>query len=158
MLKRLIWGLLIVFGGYVAALLLLGSSGGRGFFSPDTLKYRSQAEVLCRGTKLPLFRWPFEYHEHELVKFLVDKGYWQPKEVGSPRWIFLFQWNHMWRDGESSFHRQFFWKKAHWIEWTNKNPEEAARFWPSILELLRGGNEDKVVEMLYVAQYGDALR
>ncbi len=158
MLKRLIWGLLILIGGYVAALLLLGSSGRRGFFSPDTLEYRSQSEVLCRGTSVPLFRGPFEYHEHELVKFLVDKGYWQPKKIDSHRWIFLFQWNDMWRDGESSFHRQFFWKKAHWIEWTNKNPEGAARFWLRILELLRGDNEEKAVEMLYEVQYGAAVR
>ncbi|MBM4072802.1 MAG: hypothetical protein FJ271_28325 [Planctomycetes bacterium] len=157
-MKRLLWGMLILACGYVAALLLLGSSGGRGFFSPDTLEYRSQSEILCRGTELPLFRGPSKYHEHELVKFLVDKGYWQAREVNSAQWIFLFQWNHMWRDGESSFHRQFFWKKAHWIEWTDKNPEEASRFWPRILEMLRGDNEEKAVEMLYEKQYGAAFR
>lgn len=90
--------------------------------------------------------------------FLVDNGYWQPKDVDSPRWIFLLQWNHMWRDGECLFHREFFGKEAHWIEWTNKNPEEAARLWPRILKLLRGDNEEKAVEILYEVRNGAASR
>lgn len=158
MSKRIFWGSLILICGFVAAFFLLGSSGGRGFFSPDTLEYRSQSEVLCLGTEIPLIRGSFEYHEHELVKFLVNKGYWQPKEVDQPRWIALFHWNHMWRDGESSFHRQFFWKKTQWVDWTNKNPEEAAQFWPRILELLRAGDEVQAVEMLYEVRYRDAFQ
>src|SRR5437773_1199890 len=104
-MKRLFWILLILVCGYVAALFLLGSSGGRGYFSPDSLEYRSQSEVLLSGTNLPLFWSPYRYHKNELVEFLTNKGYWKPIERISPRWIFLFQWNHMWRDGESTFHR-----------------------------------------------------
>lgn len=147
--KRLLRWLLISVGIYLAAIMLLGSSGGQGFFSPDTLEYRTHSEILLLGTQIPLYRGSFEYHESVLVKFLIDKGYWNARSVDSPRWLILFHWNHSWRDGESTFHRLFNWKKDDWIEWTAKHPDDAARFWPRILELLRSGNDESACEMLH---------
>ena len=147
-MKRFFRPLVLLFCGCIAALVLLGSAGGRAFFSPDTLEYRSQSETLIRGTKLPIFRSLYAYHKHDLVEFLISKGYWEPREAESPRWILLFQWNHMWRDGESTLHRCLFWKKAHWMEWSTKYPERAAQLWPRVLDLLRSADEDKVAELL----------
>ncbi len=147
-MKRLWWGFLILLCGYLGILTLLGRSGAIGFFSPDSLEYRSQSERLLLGTEIPLYRSPYEYHEHELVKYLTSKGYWTPRETDSPRWFVLFHWNQMWRDGESTFHRRFFWKTDRWIDWSNKNPDQAAKFWPHILELLRSGDEDLATEVL----------
>lgn len=147
-MKKFLWGLLIVVAGSVMAIILVRCSGGRGFFSPDTLEYRSQTEILCPGIEVPLFRGSFRYHDHELVRFLIDKGYWRARKVDSPRWLSLFHCNRMWRDGESTFHRQFFWRKSDWIDWTNKNPNEAALFWPRVLELLRLDDEERAVELL----------
>lgn len=146
--ERWAWGLLALVCAYFAVLMFSGSSGGRGYFSPNTLEYRTQSETLCLGTGIPLYRGPSEYHQHELVTLLVDKGYWRPKPVASPGWIPLFHHNSMWRDGESRFHRQLFWRKNEWIEWTNKNPEEAARFWPQILELLRNDSQQQATDLL----------
>src|SRR5262245_18059651 len=134
--------------GY-AFLVVSGSSGGRGAFSPDTLAYRVQSEVLLYGTTVPVFQSRWRNHDHELVKFLIDMGHWKPAETNTPRWLFLFQSNSMWRDGESSLHRAFFWKREFWIEWTNKHPKQAAAFWPCILDLQRSGDERQAIDMLH---------
>jgi hypothetical protein len=153
MLKRFLRVMAIVAGGYLAAIVVLGREGGRGFFSPDTLEYRGQREIVCFGTQMPLFRGEFEYHEDELVAHLVSKGYWQPREVDSPRWLPLFRWNRTWRDGYSDFQMEFFRNTKHWIEWTNENPEDASQFWPRILELLREGSDEEAALMLHEAKY-----
>ena len=133
----------------LAIAIVFGSSGGRGQFSPDSLEYRSQSEVLLWGTKQSVYQSRWRYHNHTLIQFLVNNGYWHYSDIAENRWIFLFHSNSQWRDGESSFHRAFFWKDDFWIEWTNKQPEQAAVLWPRVLESLRLGDEQKAVEMLH---------
>jgi hypothetical protein len=132
-----------------AIALVSGSSSGRGEFSPDTLVYRGRSEVLLCGTHVPVFRSQWRGYDHELVEFLIEKGYWDRSSTTAPRWIFLFHSSSQWRDGESAFHRSFFWKRKFWIDWTNKHPGQAAAFWPHILELLRSGDERQAVELLH---------
>jgi hypothetical protein len=134
--------------GCLIVTLCSGSSGGRAFFSPDTLEYRFQSEYLMRETGFPMFRSPYEYRKDELVEFLENKGYWNPRVRSSPRWILLLRWNHMWKDGDTEFYRYFFRRKSFWIEWSNREPDHAARFWPKILDLLRSDREDRAAEVL----------
>ncbi|MBE7464613.1 MAG: hypothetical protein HS116_14140 [Planctomycetes bacterium] len=135
------------------ALWISSGLGGRGFFSPDTLEYRSQSERTVFATEIPLYRSAFRYDSHELVNYLVEKGYWSPRPASEPRWIFLFHWNRNWKDGESCFHRSFFWRKDFWMEWTEKHPERAAEVWPQVLELLRAGRDAEVARLLVDIQY-----
>ncbi|GMV84070.1 MAG: hypothetical protein AMXMBFR7_52540 [Planctomycetota bacterium] len=135
------------------AIWLSSSPGGRGFFSPDTLEYRSQSERTVFATEIPLYRSAYRYDAHELVDYLVAKGYWSPRPASEPRWIFLFHWNRSWKDGASGFHRRFFWRKDLWIEWTEKHPERAAEVWPHVLELLRAGRDAEVARLLEDIEY-----
>lgn len=134
-------------------LWLLTSPGGRGFFSPDTLEYRTQSERLILVAEIPVYRSAYRYDSHELIDYLVAKEYWSPQPAPEPRWIFLFHWNRSWKDGESGFHRRLFWRKDFWIEWTEKHPERAAEVWPRVLELLRTDGESEVERLLGDIEY-----
>lgn len=147
MLKRILWVSATLIFAYLASYSC-GTSGAIAFYSPDTLEQASRFEVRCRVTGALLYRGPLRLHELDLVRFLVGKGYWKKSETDTPYWIPLFHWNHAWRDGESDFHRAFFWHKKYWMEWTNKNPDAAAQFWPKILDLLRNGKENEATELL----------
>jgi hypothetical protein len=147
-MKRFLWRLLSLGVGCLLAFFLLGSSGGRGFFSPDTLEYRSQSEVLLFVTEIPLYRSRYKYDKHELVDFLVCRGYWTAKDTRSPRWLCLYHWNDSWRDGESGLYRSLFQKRKFWIVWSEKNPQQAAELWPLVLDLLRSNEPDRATEFL----------
>lgn len=149
MYKRLLKILAILATVYLAIYFLFGSKGGRGFFSPETLQSRSQSEILFAPPGIPLYRSAYDYHQLEMVKFLIDEGYWKPIETAEPRWIVLFHWNEMWRDGYSDFYRQFISSKHYWMEWSKTHPQEAAKFWPRVLELLREDNQEQVMEMMF---------
>jgi len=129
---------------------LFSPAPGKGFFSPDSLEYRTQSNLQFFGTDVSWFHSPYQYHNQRLVDFLGSKGYWKPREATSAgRWIFLFHSSSMWRDGDSSLHRQLFCKSDFWIEWSNKHPDEAAQFWPKVIELLRSGDELRATELLF---------
>src|SRR5262245_29715665 len=128
---------------------LLSPATSKGYFSPDSLEFRTQSDLRFFGTDVSWFRSPYKYHNQRLVDFLIGKGYWKPSESTSARrWIFLFHSSEMWRDGENWLHRSLFWKSDFWIEWSIKHPDTAAQFWPNILELLRSGDETPAVELL----------
>ena len=128
--------------------VLSGTAAGRGAFSPDSLDYTWRSEVVLVGTDSPVVRSKWKHHDHELVRFLINKGYWTKSETNSPRWLFLFHSSSSWRDGESALHRSFFWKREFWMEWTNKHPQQATQFWPHVLALLRSGKEYQAVQLL----------
>src|SRR4051812_17160835 len=46
------------------------SSGGLGFFSPDTLDAYVQGEILLPGTRLLIFRTPPMYFRYRVVTYL----------------------------------------------------------------------------------------
>src|SRR5262245_61120497 len=133
---------------------LLSPATGKGFFSPDSLEYRTQSDLHFFGTDVPWFRSRYKYHNQRLVDFLKSKGYWKPSEAKSTRhWILLFHSSSMWRDGESSLHRRLFWKSDFWIEWSNNHPDQAAQLWPKVIELLRSGDELRATEFLVDTEF-----
>ena len=136
--------------------------GGRGFFSPDTLETKTQSEWLLPLIHVPLYRSSFSYSRDKLVDYLVQEGYWKPAvETGTPRWILSFQWNQLWRDGESFLHRELAWRSAEWMDWSRENPRIAERLWPGVLDALRtpdGPNERRAEILLRHAQMAPSLK
>jgi hypothetical protein len=119
--------------------------GGRGFFSPDTLQMRTQAETRSCWSE-------FAYHRPKLVEFLIAEGYWSPVEAAEPRWIETFHWNRQWRGGTGQLQKELSWRGENWIQWTNNNRQLAAMLWPRVLRGLRSTNaedqEDATLMML----------
>jgi hypothetical protein len=147
--------------GRVAGLLLLAavtavywyggshSSGGLGFFSPDTLDAYVQAEILLPGTRLPIFRSPPKHFRYPVVSYLVDKGYWAPRASGSPSWLSLYHTNAQWSDGKSDLYRELRWRGDEWIDWSKRYPDLAADLWPRVLSKLRTGNTARAEKLLF---------
>ena len=120
---------------YTAAGLF--GRGGRGFFSPDTLECRTQLEWLIPLTEVPLYRGPYSRHRWLIVDYLVAQGLWSKSDVREPRWLFTFQWNQQWRDGQSQLQRELAWRGKEWVQWSEDNPELAKILWPRVLSALR---------------------
>ena len=112
-------------------------SGGIVWFSPDTLKFKTQSEVLLPSTRVPIFRSQTEYRQEpdKLVQFLVANGYWSRVEPETPRWIVTYHDNEQWRVAR----HPLFGHPYRWIEWTEKNPDLARVMWPRVLSLFRRG-------------------
>lgn len=135
--------LFLGFGIAVIAFLLCAprSSGGRQFFSPDSLEVRSQTEDLLRGTEIPIYRSRYSYGRSELTAFLIENGYWQASRSVKPRWILMNHWNSQWSDGHSPLLRELSWRATEWAEWSKTHPDLAAVVWPLILETIRSDDE-----------------
>ena len=131
------------------------ASGGRGFFSPHTLEFRTQSETLLPGTEIPLYRSQFKCREwdSELVVYLVGRGYWQPIENARPVWLLMFHSNSQWRDGHNHFYREFTRNSQDWITCSDANPELAATLWPRILNLTR---DKKMTGVQLVMRYAQS--
>jgi hypothetical protein len=111
--------------------------GGRGFFSPDTLRSRTQAEYLIPLTQIPVYRGPYSESQWPIVDYLVAKGYWSAVNVAEPRWVSTSHENRQWRDGLSRFERELVGNDAEWRKWTEDHPELAKVVWPRVLAELR---------------------
>jgi hypothetical protein len=147
--------------GRVAALVLLAavtavywyggshSSGGLGFFSPDTLDAYVQGEILLPGTRLPIFRTPPMYFRYRVVTYLVDKGYWAPRTTGSPSWLRLYHTNAQWSDGKTDLYHELRWRGDEWIYWSDRHPNLAADLWPRVLARIRAGDTDRAQTLLF---------
>ena len=62
--------------------------------------------------------------------------------------------NRQWKDGHSSFHREFSWNSSDWIEWTEQNPEFATVLWPAVLtEIKTNANVDRGYEIMMMAKF-----
>jgi hypothetical protein len=134
-MKRL---LLLLVALIAVPLLVYGAltrTGGRGYFSPDTLESRSQEETY-------LVWWGFHYYRYPLVEYLMEQGYWSPQQTQAPRWIKTFHWNYRWRHGHSRFDKEFTAYATEWIKWSDSNPELAATLWPRVLTTLRSHRVD----------------
>jgi hypothetical protein len=124
----------------VAAAYIAGFTagrGGRGFFSPDSLQYRTQSEALLPPTRVPLFRSPYSYHQPPLVQYLVAEGLWAPREAPRPRWVPSFRWNRQWSGGTNELHKELSWRGQTWVDWSKQHPDVAAEMWPLLLKSLR---------------------
>ena len=109
-------------------LLFFRLGGGVGYFSPDTLEFKSSShDLLDQPTR----------RRNELTEYLIRKGYWTPIETNDPRWIKVFEWWPGQRDGYSDLCRELSGRRKEWILWSEKNPGRAAALWPQILEMLR---------------------
>ncbi|HEY3394529.1 MAG TPA: hypothetical protein VGK58_17595 [Lacipirellulaceae bacterium] len=132
--------------GCVAALAygsaVLWGRGARASFSPDTLDYRTQRELLLPLIGVPIYRSRYRVHRNNLAQFLIDNNYWSPQQTDSPRWILANHWNDQWKDGFTGFHREFTSQKQFWIAWSKAHPERAAEFWPELLSLIRKSDYD----------------
>jgi hypothetical protein len=104
--------------------------GLRAYFSPDTLESRSQVEFALVWGRLTISP------PSELVQYLIEKGFWQPRQVAEPRWIEMSHINHRWRGGINPLHKELTWKRG-WIEWIEANPTLAKALWPRVLTILR---------------------
>ncbi len=124
------------------ALLVLASAfmfgaGSRCEFSPDTLQARTQSEYLLPIIEKPIFHGPWSTWRWPLADYLVANHYWSPLENNDPRWLFVYQFNRQWRDGDSPLHRELVLRKDNWIQWTKDNPKLARHMWPRLLQQLR---------------------
>jgi hypothetical protein len=118
--------------------------GGRGFFSPDTLLYRTQSEALLPLTEIPLYRSRYSYHQPLLVQYLVAQGLWAPRVVSKPRWFLAFHWNDQWSGGTNSWNKELSWRGQGWVTWSQQYPDIAAEMWPLVLETLRADEREWV--------------
>jgi hypothetical protein len=126
----------------------LVTTGGRSYFSPDTLETRTQAES-------HLLWWGFRYHRYALAEYLIGKGHWSPVTAQEPRWIETFHWNDQWRDGQSVLHKEFAWRAQDWIDWSETNPALAAVLWPRVLAALRSEDPERrhrATDMMFLAR------
>jgi hypothetical protein len=146
---------LIIAGMYIAAAT--AGRGGRGFFSPDTLQYRTQSEWLLPLVNNPLYRSSYTYRQDPLVRYLVAEGYWTPRPTSDPKWVVAFQWNNQWHDGQSLMYREIAWRGQYWITWSRSNSDIAAKLWPMVLQAMRGENatarrDAEIVSLMYEAR------
>lgn len=156
----------LVGAGLVSLVSIKFGKGARCFFSPDTLEFRYQSEYLVPLLLVPLYRSRYTYAEepNELVTFLVEEGYWEPRQVDDPRWICVFHWNHQWRDGYGQMYRHFCRSPELLIEWSRENPELAAVMWPKVLAVLRdkampsGYAEDLIFQARHVKSVDEYYR
>ena len=130
-----------VLGVAVFLFALLTHHGGRRYFSPDSLRFEQQNEVLLPLSTIPIFRSSRSEVPNELVTFLTEQNYWQPVETSSPKWILVNHWNTSWRDGHSGLERELQWHRHEWIEWSKSNPETAGQLWPAVLHHLQNDAE-----------------
>jgi hypothetical protein len=128
-------GVGVVVAAYVAGLAF--GRGGRAFFSPDSLDNRTQSEILLPLTELPLYRSRYVYYRYPLTDYLVSKGYWSARATDSPQWVSMFHWNEQWRDGYSTFHREFASRGGEWIKWSDAHPDIAGDLWGRVLRMMR---------------------
>jgi hypothetical protein len=149
----------------VATLMLLSmlfapqSCGSVYFFSPDTLqsKYRSESCFV------PPDYWSSErQHQSELVNYLVQKGYWVPRQTHVPQWICTVRYRNVGREDPGYVHRALFWNgmASDLIAWSEDHPDVAIVFWPRILNALRQGDRDgmkKADELLWVVRGASSL-
>lgn len=132
-----------------AFLLFFRLGGGVGYFSPDTLEYKSRSH--------DFLDWPTR-DRNELTEYLIRKGYWSPIETKKPRWILMFEFWPGMRDGQSSLHAELSWRGDEWIEWSESHPEQAAQLWPQVLGVLRADpkiGREEAAELMLNARYED---
>lgn len=146
--KRSIWlvVLVLVVVALVGVIAVTTGRGTLGEFSPDTLETRSRREWLFMPTETPLYRSGYDYYQNDLIRYLVDRGYWSPREVSEPRWVSIYRYNACWRDGWSMLQHDVFRHPEKWIAWTEENPRLAAVIWPQVLRVLR---DEKYGELSY---------
>jgi hypothetical protein len=145
------WKLLLLAGLAVTVPLFaygtLDVTGARGYFSPDSLESRVQAESR-------LVWWGFHYYQYPLAEYLIKKGYWSPK-LGEPRWIETYHWNYAWRGGQSRLHKEMGWRAEEWIDWSESNSLVAGAAWPRVLDALRSDDpnvRDEATSIMYAAR------
>ena len=140
---------------FIATLIGLSFQFGRGSvfrFSPDSLVSERQTEARIPFIGIPVYRANFRSFEYPLVAYLVENGYWKP-EKHTRTMILTANMNRQWRDGHSSFHREFSRKSSDWIEWTEQNPEFASVLWPAVLDEIRiSTNVDRGCEIMMRAK------
>ncbi len=158
--KLIRWAIGLVVAGY--AISWYTASGGRGFFSPDTLEWKAQSEILLPLTETPIYRSFYRTHRSQLVNYLITKGYWSTRNTDNPRWVFMYRWNEQWRDGDSELHRQMTSHRGQrWVEWSDSHPDLAAVLWPRVLSELRGDADDpqsRAVEFMRMAQASETIK
>jgi hypothetical protein len=147
------------------AALLYGSaamfgSGARGWFSPDTLEFRSQTEFVLFSHKLPLYRGRYETRRLPLAEYVVAKGHWSPSASPTPRWTPMYHWNRQWHDGHTRLCKELTWYDDQWIAWTDEHPDAAKAFWPMVLSLLREQDprfHDEAAYLLMLGRTADSI-
>jgi hypothetical protein len=158
--KRAIWFAVLAL---IAIALMYGVAWAigrctRGEFSADTLQCRYREVWLLPLTDIPLYRSSCEYSQNEMTLYLVDRGYWSPRDVPEPHWIDIYRYDGLWR---SMLQHNVFRDPERWIEWTERNPRVAAVIWPHVLTVLRDekyGDEAYAVSLLLFAYTVHDLR
>jgi hypothetical protein len=105
----------------------------RSEFSPDKLSFRSRA-YFCHTV--------FESSEEWSAPLLdriraFDDGRIPAQEP--PRWDFMRgeKWRVRGWNGDARLVNRVVSRSDEWLDWTDKNPELANRFWPRVIHLLR---------------------
>jgi hypothetical protein len=109
-------------------------TGSRSYFSPDSLQSKYENDEWLLGL-IPYYRAGVK--SSPLADYLVEKGYWTPARVATPRWIVTGHYSAQWKDGQSLLHYPLYWQHEKWIAWTEAHPEIARVVWPQLLASLR---------------------
>jgi hypothetical protein len=122
--------IVVVFAIVIVGIVIFGPFGdSRTEFSPDSLDCRQSTQGL-------LFEWRYGTPRYQLVQYLIDKGYWQPRSVAEPKWLPAY-YRDQYRGHYAMVGRLL--SRSHQTkkEWTEAHPEMASRVWPWLLHKLR---------------------
>jgi hypothetical protein len=117
---------------------LTGGRGGLGYFSPDTLEYRTQSEWTVAFGEVPVYRSRLAVRRNALLEMLQAEGYVVPIATAEPHWLCVMHWNDAWRYVNSStVHKILMSRQEEMIAWTREYPACARVYWPEAFRLMR---------------------
>ncbi len=140
MKRRLRYVLLIACIIFVG-ILLTGTRGGLGYFSPYTLEYVSQSEFTLFWGSCPIYRSAAKKHPNEVLEFIQREGFVSPQTPQAQRWEVAFHWNETWRDGYGSLYYVLGRQRNEVIEWSTADRERAEIYWSEGFTYLRSEQE-----------------
>jgi len=124
-----------------ALLLLTGTRGGRAYFSPYTLEYKTQAEFAVLAGQFPIYLSTLKHTENDLVAFIQEEGYVTAVPAKFQRWELIFHWNQAWKDGDGPLYDVLIRHRPEIIEWSKADPERARIYWSEGFKCLRSESE-----------------
>lgn len=118
-------------------VIVTGTQGGLGYFSPDTLEFQHQWELAILNGCVPIYRSARITSPVAVIDLAIREGYIEPLPTSGPRWVCTSHWNNAWYDGQSFFHQTVLWRGEAIAGWTLANPKAAKLVWPEAIRLMR---------------------
>ena len=146
---------LLVTAAVAVAGYYFSTEGGIGEFLPDTLEFRYRSERLLPIAQIPVYQSGYNKDQYGIVEYLIQKGYWQAREVEVPQWILMYHSNRQWKDGHSRLHAELSWRGKEWMQWSEEHPELASVVWPIVLGLIRSDQQSEATALLWHAKHSE---